>query len=66
LNTVESGDEMNLHSVQDLLAEAELKYLMQPYSQIITPQESKPIIVITQDSLNAAYLMSTKVFNIFV
>lgn len=55
---------MNLHSVQDLLAEAELKYLMQPYSQIITPQESKPIIVITQDSLNAAYLMSTKVFNI--
>jgi DNA-directed RNA polymerase II subunit RPB1 len=34
------------------------------FLNVITPQESKPIITITQDSLVAAYLMTRRVFNL--
>ncbi len=52
------GDEMNIHAVQSYEAEAELRMLTNTEQHIITAQESKPIITITQDSLIAAFLMT--------
>jgi DNA-directed RNA polymerase beta' subunit len=51
------GDEQNEHAPQSYEAITELKYM--PVKQrIITPQESKPIITPTQDTLIAMYLMT--------
>jgi DNA-directed RNA polymerase beta' subunit len=52
------GDEMNVHAPQSYEAEAELRMISSTSLNIITPQESKPIITITQDSLIAAFLMT--------
>lgn len=54
------GDEMNLHAPQSYETEAELRYIASTPLNVITPQESKPIITITQDSLVAAYLMTRR------
>lgn len=54
------GDEMNIHFPQSYETEAELKFLNRAEDNIITAQESKPIITITQDSLIAAYLMTQR------
>jgi DNA-directed RNA polymerase beta' subunit len=54
------GDEMNLHPPQSYEAEAELRHLALAPHHIISAQESKPVIVITQDSLIASYLMTLK------
>lgn len=58
------GDEMNVHAIQSYEAETELRMIMKTSQNIITAQESKPIITITQDSLIAAYLMTKKDFKL--
>ena len=52
------GDEMNIHVPQSLEAQAELRMLSASKYNIISPQSSKPIMAIVQDSLLAAYRMS--------
>jgi DNA-directed RNA polymerase beta' subunit len=64
LNADFDGDEMNLHSVQSYETEAELRNLSMSTDNIISGQESKPIISITQDSLNAVFLMTKKDFKL--
>jgi DNA-directed RNA polymerase beta' subunit len=59
-----TGDEMNIHAPQSYEAEAELRMISATALNIITAQESKPIITITQDSLIAAYLMTRKKFTL--
>jgi len=59
---VQAGDEMNLHVCQSYEAEAELRLLVSTQNHIITAQESKPIITITQDALIASYLMTGTTF----
>lgn len=56
------GDEMNIHVPQTYEAETELRMLMNANNNIISPQESKPIIVIKQDALVGCYLMTKKKF----
>jgi DNA-directed RNA polymerase II subunit RPB1 len=55
---------MNIHAVQSYETEAELRMLPSVTKHIITAQESKPIITITQDSLVAAFLMTRRVFSL--
>jgi len=45
------GDEMNMHVPQSLQTVAELKYLTMVQTQIISPQEGKPVIGLVQDAL---------------
>jgi len=52
----------NIHTPQSYEAEAELRMISATALNIITPQESKPIITITQDSLVAAFLMTRRHF----
>jgi DNA-directed RNA polymerase II subunit RPB1 len=56
------GDEMNIHAPQSYETEAELRMISATALNIITAQESKPIITITQDSLIAAFLMTRREF----
>jgi DNA-directed RNA polymerase beta' subunit len=56
------GDEMNVHAVQSYESEVELRRLSATPLNIITAQESKPVIGIKQDSLIAVYLMTRKQF----
>jgi DNA-directed RNA polymerase beta' subunit len=58
------GDEMNIHTPQCQESIAELKYISSTNLNIITAQESKPVIVITQDALVASYLMTKKDFKL--
>lgn len=58
------GDEMNIHVPQSLEAEAELRLISAAQFNIITPQESKPVIVIKQDALVASYLMTRRFFQL--
>jgi DNA-directed RNA polymerase beta' subunit len=58
------GDEMNLHAPQSYETEAELRFLAATQQHIISAQESKPIIVITQDSLVASFLMTRREFTL--
>lgn len=51
---------MNLFSPQSYEAESELRYLCATQCNIISAQESKPIISITQDSLVGLFLMTKK------
>jgi len=53
---------MNLHAPQSYETEAELRMISATSLNIITPQESKPIITITQDALIAAFLMTRREF----
>lgn len=52
------GDEMNTHVPQSYEAEAELRYTTTILENIVTAQESKPIVVPKQDTLVAACKMS--------
>ena len=52
------GDEMNIHVPQTLEARAELEFLSNVESNIISPQSSKPNITIVQDSLLGAFRMT--------
>ena len=52
------GDEMNLHVPQNYESKAELTYLTKTIHNMITPQSSKPIVRIVQDSLTSSYLMT--------
>lgn len=54
------GDEMNIHTPQSYETEAELRMISATSLNIITAQESKPIIYITQDALIAAFLMTRR------
>jgi DNA-directed RNA polymerase beta' subunit len=58
------GDEMNVHAPQSYETEAELRYLAASQQHIISAQESKPIIVITQDALVASFLMTRRTFKL--
>ena len=58
------GDEMNLHTPQSFQTIMELKNLISAPLNIISAQESKPIIVITQDALIASYLMTRNKFKL--
>ena len=50
-----SGDEMNMHMPQNILAETELKHLAAIPYQLISPAGNSPIIGIFQDSLLGSY-----------
>lgn len=52
------GVSRNIHSVQSYEAEVELRTLSTPQENMISAQNSTPIITIVQDSLLAAYLMT--------
>ena len=52
------GDEMNLHACQSICARTEVDLIMSVGRQIITPQSSKPVMGIVQDSLVGAYLLT--------
>ena len=52
------GDEMNLHIPQSEETRAELEILSSTKNYMISPQGSKPNIVIVQDSLLGAYMMT--------
>lgn len=56
------GDEMNGFYPQSYRAKAELQELVSTKKHIISPQESKPIIGIVQDTLIGAYLMTSRIF----
>lgn len=53
-----SGDEMNMHMPQNILAETELRHLAAIPYQIISPAGNSPIIGIFQDSLLGSYRMT--------
>lgn len=54
------GDEMNIHAPQSYRAEVELRNLSAVQKNMISPQNSCPIIVPVQDTLLAVYLMTIK------
>jgi DNA-directed RNA polymerase II subunit RPB1 len=55
-NTGESsGDEMNMHMPQNVLAETELRHLAAIPYQIVSPSSNAPIIGIYQDSLLGSF-----------
>jgi DNA-directed RNA polymerase beta' subunit len=52
------GDEMNIHAPNDVDSAAELRLLSSLPNHLISHQSSKPNIVIVQDGLLGAYMMS--------
>jgi len=50
-----SGDEMNMHMPQNVLAETELRHLAAIPYQIVSPSSNAPIIGIYQDSLLGSF-----------
>lgn len=54
------GDEMNLHSLQSYMADAEIRSVMSVPANIIDPQNSKPIISLIMDSLLAAHFITQR------
>lgn len=52
------GDEMNIHLPASLESEAELRFLSASKYYAISPQGSRPIFCIVQDSLLGAFLMT--------
>lgn len=52
------GDEMNIHVPQDYVARAELAELAATDRNLISAQSSRPHIVVVQDGLLGAYLMT--------
>ena len=52
------GDEMNLHAPNSVETETELRLLSSVQNHIISNQSNKPNIVIVQDGLLAAYVMT--------
>ena len=53
------GDEMNIHVPSNLESETELRLLSSTDNNLISAQGSKPNIVIVQDALLGAYLMTS-------
>jgi DNA-directed RNA polymerase II subunit RPB1 len=54
------GDELNIHVLQTHDARAEARELMSATTQMINPENNKPIIALVQDSLVAVYLMTRR------
>lgn len=54
------GDELNVHVLQTHDARAEAEMLMSVSTQMISPENNKPIVALVQDSLVAAFLMSRR------
>jgi DNA-directed RNA polymerase II subunit RPB1 len=54
------GDELNIHVLQTHDARAEAEMLMSVSTQMINPENNKPIIALVQDSLVAAFLMTQR------
>lgn len=52
------GDEMNIHVCQNIRALAETRRLMGVQYQIISPQNSTPIVSLVQNGLIGSYLMT--------
>lgn len=53
------GDELNVHILQTHDARTEAEQLMSVSTQMINPENNKPIVALVQDSLVSAYLMSS-------
>lgn len=54
------GDEMNLHALQTLPAQAEAREIMASYKQIVSAQVNRPIMGIVQDTLLGAQKLSKR------
>ena len=54
------GDEMNLHLPQSLEARAEITEICMVPRQLITPQASKPVMGIVQDTLTGVRMMTKR------
>lgn len=54
------GDEMNLHLPQSVQTAEEISRLAMVSTQVVSPQASKPIIGLVQDSLLGTYRMSSE------
>jgi DNA-directed RNA polymerase II subunit RPB1 len=54
------GDELNVHVLQTHDARAEAEMLMSVSTQMISPENNKPIIALVQDSLVGGFLMTGK------
>lgn len=52
------GDEMNIHVPQTIEAQAEAASIMAVKYQIVSPQASRPVISVVQDTMLGAYLLS--------
>jgi len=52
------GDEVNIHVPQDLESRAELEELMMSSTNIVSSQDSKPLVGLIQDSLLGCYQLS--------
>ena len=52
------GDEMNMHIVQSYETISECKQIINVANQIVSPQSSKPVIGLVQDSVLGAYLFT--------
>jgi DNA-directed RNA polymerase beta' subunit len=53
------GDEMNIFAANSSETEAELRLLSSVQNHFISPQSNKPNIVIVQDGMLGAYMMTT-------
>jgi DNA-directed RNA polymerase II subunit RPB1 len=54
------GDEMNMHFPQSLETRSEVENILLTPRQIITPQASKPVMSIVQDTLVGAYKLTKR------
>jgi len=54
------GDELNIHVLQTHDARAEAACLMSVTTQMINPENNKPIVALVQDSLVAAFLLTQR------
>lgn len=52
------GDEMNIHVPQTVEAQAEAAEIMAVKYQIVSPQASRPVIGVIQDTMLGAYILS--------
>ncbi|MCC7570746.1 DNA-directed RNA polymerase subunit A' [Candidatus Micrarchaeota archaeon] len=52
------GDEMNLHIIQNVEAQVEIKELMQPYKQVLSPRHGRLIIAPNEDHISGAFKLT--------
>jgi len=52
------GDEMNIHVLQTVEAQAEARNIMAVKYQIVSPQSNRPVMSVIQDTMCGAYLLS--------
>lgn len=57
------GDEINLHVPQDLKSIAELEQLMLSSTNIVSSQDSKPLVGLIQDALLGCYQLSKSIIS---